>query len=267
MRHISQTHLGARSIIVLALLLCHSHFIIGEGTKNLAPNGTGTATGTNQLIAYLVHDEPDAPTGVGGNFLNPNATADERLYVHIKDGETLYLGLRRIPNIFGNTNQDLTILIRENDGTLAAFFTLTDDDTSPTSSSFDTPQAGVIESYAEALAGPEAIVGASGYSALSFTNSGLGDQDFYIETIQFDGGSTNPADNIEGTSWYDLWDFSVYDGTSEKPGRLFSKKWSFSAGAATNRLSEEFQVYVKVPSVVGGSCFRKLHQRSKPGRP
>ena len=252
MRHISHAHFGVQSIFVLILMLCHSHLIIGEGSKNLAPNGSGTATGTNQLIAYLVHDEPDAPVGVGGNFLNPNANADERLYVHIKDGETLYLGLRRIPNIFGNTNQDLTILIRENDGTLAAFFTLTDDDTSPTSSSFDTPQAGVIESFAEVLAGPQAIVGVSGYNALSFTNSGLGDQDFYIETIQIDGGSTNPADNIEGTSWYDLWDFSVYDGTSEKPGRLFSKKWSITSGAATNRLSEEFQVYVRVPSVVGG---------------
>ncbi|MEL6559411.1 MAG: T9SS type A sorting domain-containing protein [Bacteroidota bacterium] len=248
----SHSRLGLRTLIVLILMLCHSHFIVGEGTKNLAPNGTGTDTGTNQRIAYLVHDEPDAPDGVGGDFLNPNASPDERLYVHIKDGETLYLGLRRIENIFGNTNQDLTIIIRENDGTLAAFFTLTDDDTSPTSSTFNTPQAGVIESFAEVLAGPQAVVGASGYNALSFTNSGLGDQDFYIETIQIDGGSTNPADNIEVASWYDLWDFSVYDGTSEKPGRLFSKKWSFTSGAETNRLSEEFQVFVRVPSVVGG---------------
>ncbi len=86
-------------------------------------------------------------------------------------------------------HQDLTVVIRENDGTLVTSFTLNDDDAVTDGSGdsqgfpFTSPQTGVIESYAEALAGPSPVVGASGYDALSWENVSTGDQDFYIEFI------------------------------------------------------------------------------------
>lgn len=235
-----------RKVIVALFLATWSWNTLAEGSKNLTPSNTGTATGSNTFIGYLVHS-----SGLVGNFLQADAPAAERTYIRINNGETLYWGLRRISS-FGTNQEDLTIVLYENDGTIAASWTLTNDDGSPNRATFNTPQTGVIETYAEATAGPEAIVGASGYDAQSYTNNTGSDQDFYIGFIQDDGGSTNPATDINQESWYDLWDFSVYDGTEEIPGRMFCQKWGFTSAAGTNLLSTDFQMYARVPSTVGG---------------
>ena len=237
-----------RKVIAALVLIVWSWTVQSEGSKNLTPSNTGTANGTNTFVGYLEHDA----AGFSGDFLHSDAAVDERVHVYIKAGETLYWGLRRIPTNDGNTNQDLTVILYENDGTLASSWTLTDNDASTNSASFDTPQTGVINSHVEAAAGPSVLVGPSGYDALSYTNNTGSDQDFYIAFIQFDGGSTNEANNIDGRSWYDLWDFSVFDGTEEKTGRLHCKKWDFTAGDFNRQLSTEFQVFSLIPSTIGG---------------
>ena len=242
------------TMIFVCLLLSPSFFVYGEGSKNVTPAlGAGDGAIANTFIGFLMHNQE---AGTGGNFLTPEATADERLFVHVREGETLYFGLRRtLPStIFlndnpGNLLEDITIIIRENDGTLVNSFLLTADATSTNGATLNAQQ-GVIASYDEAANGPRAIVGAAGYDALSFTNSGLGDQNFYIEIIQANGGSIDPADNINQESWYDLWDFSVFDGTIEKPGRMFSKIWAFNAGSFANEFSQDFQMFVRIPSII-----------------
>ncbi|WP_422359043.1 T9SS type A sorting domain-containing protein [Reichenbachiella sp.] len=236
-----------RKVIVALFLAVWSLDTYAEGSKNLTPSNTGTGAGTNTFVGYLVHS-----SGLVGDFLQADAPAAERTYIRINNGETLYWGLRRISS-FGTNQEDLTVVLYENDGTIAGSWTLTNDDGSTNRATFNTPQTGVIESYAEATAGPEAVVGASGYDAQSYTNNTGSDQDFYIGFIQDDGGSTNPATDIGQESWYDLWDFSVYDGTEEKPGRMFCQKWGFTSAAGANLLSTDFQMYARVPSTVGGA--------------
>lgn len=235
-----------RKLLAAMVLTVWSWSVQSEGSKNLTPSNTGTATGSNTFVGYLIHSG-----GSVGDFLQADAPADERVFIHIKSGETLYWGLHRLNS--GVANEDLTVVLYENDGTIASSWTLTDDDGSANSASFDSPQIGVIDTYAEASAGPSAVVGAGGYDALSYTNNTGSDQDFYIGFIQFDGGSTNVNDDVNQESWYDIWDFSVYNGTEEKPGRMFSQKWGFTGAGFNNLLSTSFQVYARIPSTVGGA--------------
>ncbi|MEL7145493.1 MAG: hypothetical protein AAFO69_03925 [Bacteroidota bacterium] len=249
--------------VCTVLLLLNTHISFGEGTKNLAPAGTGAPDGTNQRVAYLLHHASDRIDGITQDFLDPTADSDERLYIHIKQGETFYFGLRRLALISALTDYgDLNVVIRENDGTFVTSFLILADQTSSDGTAnnfeFQTSQPGVIESFAEAVAGPSVLVGASGYNANSWTNTSLGDQDFYIEFLQSTAGSgvvtdISDPDFIILQSGYDLWDFSVYDGTTEQPGRMFCKRWGFSTGSFDNQFSEEMQLFVRVPSTVGGS--------------
>lgn len=217
---------------------------LAEGSKNLTPSFTGTEATANNFVGYLMHDQE---FGTSGNFLNAAASADERLYIHVKAGETVYMGFRRILpltnfQIGAGTFGNATLTLRENDGTLINTFDFTADAGTTQSAGF-VSGTGVIESYAEALAGPSAVVGVSGYDAISYTNITGSDQDFYIELVEAAGEE----------SWYDLWDISVYDGTTEKPGRMFCKRWAFNAGAFGNVFSDDFQLFIRIPSTVGGA--------------
>lgn len=234
--------------------------LLGEGSKNLTPaiEIGDFANGLNTYIGYLEHSaELPGFFFSSGNFLQADAPAEERVYIHIRSGETLYWGLRRIASNFQGSldeddeNEDLTVVLYRNDETVASSWLLTDNDASFQSATLDTQQ-GVIADYASVMAGPLQIVGAGGYNALSYTNTTGEDQDFYIAFIQVDGGSTNPVDDVDARSWYDLWDFSVFNGTEEKPGRMFSQRWNFSTGAFTSQLSTEFQMYVRLPSEIDG---------------
>lgn len=243
-----------RKLSVAILLTLWSDFAYSEGSKNLTPSNTGAATGVNSFIGYLEHD-----VNAGGidtrNFFDPQAPVDERVYVYIKQGETLYWGLNRFSA--GAANQQLTVALFENgdtpgtDAPVASW--LLDDDEGTTNNSTFVDGSGVINSYAEAAAGPLAVVGAGGYDANSYTNITGSDQDFFIIFLQADGGpNAGYTNDVDARSQYDLWDFSVYDGSEEKTGRLHGKKLSFSANGGANLLSTEFQLYSLIPSTVGG---------------
>lgn len=241
-----------RKVIAALFLAAWSWNTLAEGSKNLTPSNTGTATGTNTFIGYLEHD-----TNAGGidtrTFFDPQAPVDERVYVYMKDGETLYWGLNRID--VGSTNQDLTVALFEFGDTPGVETPVStwslSASANPNEFTFvDGP--GVIHTYAEAAAGPSILVG-GGYDANSYTNNTGTDQDFFIVFLQANGGPnagyTNDADI---RSQYDLWDFSVYDGSQEKTGRLHSKRLGFSGDGGANLLSTEFQLYSLIPSTVGG---------------
>ncbi|MEQ9305255.1 MAG: hypothetical protein RJQ14_15205, partial [Marinoscillum sp.] len=256
-------------LLVFILIMVYTNPVLAEGSRTLAPNYGDTTSlvapgPANNDFAWLEHD------GFGGaqdNFLDPGAPSDERLYIRIKAGETLRYGIRRIPvrtddtNAYSNANtvhnnhEYLTIVVYDADGNIVQSTTLTNDNSPSHGAWFDTGQAGAIETVASSLIGPQftfnsTTYNSGGYTPLEYTNNDPeGDQDFYVAFIQDDGGTTD----IDERSWYDLWDFSVYDGNEEKPGRLHCQRWSLTAQDYDNLLADECQFYVRVPSVIDGS--------------
>ena len=223
-----------KTCLFIFFLFSISFSASAEGSKNLTPANTGVANGVNQFIGYLQHDDG----GNSGAFLKPGAAANFRLYIRVKAGEILYYGVRRRATNSGGDQGDLTLTLRDNAGNIVQNTTLNRDAGSFRESTLNA-QAGVIGTYAQAAAGPSAAVGVAGYDALSYTNTTGTDQDFYIEFTQ-------PA-GVQQKSWYDLWDFSVYDGTTEKTGRLYAQAWSFSAGAGDALLSTDFKMFGLIP--------------------
>ncbi len=76
-------------------------------------------------------------------------------------------------------------------------------------------------------------------------NNTGGNRDYFVEFTQVNESSLNSSTR---KCWYDLWDFTVYDGSTEVLGRLYSKHWSFTAGGGSNRLSTEFTMYPLITS-------------------
>ncbi|MEQ9232115.1 MAG: hypothetical protein RIF46_15630, partial [Cyclobacteriaceae bacterium] len=262
--------------------------LLAQGSRILAPNYGGTGSigvpgPANNDLAWLEHD------GFGtaqDNFLDPGAPADERLYVYLRDGETLRFGIRRIPvryeaGVAYNAstanpeadNQDLSIILYENDGTIAQASFFDADATSYQDATLQSSNGGgtdgIIGSVAESLLGPEFTFNSityntGGYTPIEFTNNTGVDQSFYIAFLQDNYAFTSEAQlisdinaaniaDIDVRSWYDLWDFTVYDGPEEKEGRLYCRRWNFTSQYFENRLADEFQMYIRVPSTVGGA--------------
>lgn len=259
-----------------------------QGSRILAPNygGTGSlvAPGTaNDDLAWLEHD------GFGGatdNFLDPGAPAAERLFVYLRAGETLRYGIRRIAVRYDQTNpyasatleaadanEDLTIIIYDGSDNIVQASYYDADDTSAGDATLTATNgggtAGIISTVASSLLGPAFTFNSvnynvGGYTPLEYTNNTGSDQSFYIAFLQDDYtfvdeatlitdiGNATIAD-IDTRSWYDLWDFTVYDNAEEKEGRLYCRRWNFTAQDFTNRLADEFQMFIRVPSVIGGA--------------
>lgn len=272
-------------LIVLFALSCQ---LYGQGSRILAPNYQGTAaldapaatpSADNDDFAWLEHD-----SGLSGNFLDPGAPANERMFVYLRAGETLRYGIRRIPvryaaataysaaAVEGN-NQDLTIVVYDNGGTIQQATYYDTDDTSAGDATLLTSNGsgteGIIGSVAESLLGPEFTFNSityntGGYTPIEYTNNTGSDQAFYIAFLQDDHTYSDEATliaaingatlaDINVRSWYDLWDFTVYDGPEEKTGRLYTQRWGFTAQYFENRLADEFQLYIRVPSTIGGA--------------
>jgi hypothetical protein len=90
---------------------------------------------------------------------------------------------------------------------------------------------------------------ATGYNPLTYTNNTGAARDFWIEfeqgTTSGNSGNFNPD---ASKSWYDCWDFTVRDATSEKPGRLYSSAWSFTGASFNNQFATTFALYPLIPN-------------------
>ncbi|WP_299822038.1 T9SS type A sorting domain-containing protein [uncultured Pontibacter sp.] len=258
---------------VFVRLLFLTYFLIpyvavSEGSKNLTPNTTGTTTDLtnpgNTRAGFLAHDANFAsaagvgPTSLsflkspGFNYNGATYSPDHRLYVRVLPGETLHFGVHRTSHDQGTGNQgDLNINVRYRnaDGLgaemSAGVVTLRRNTNSARHSELITSQAGVIGSAAQAAAGP-AVLNPLGYQSLSIRNTLTVPLDFFFEFNQV--GEANMTQD-QRFSVYDFWDFTVLDANNvEKPGRLYSKLWAFSAGGANNVFSRNFDMYPLVPS-------------------
>lgn len=263
---------------LILLLILAPFMVLAEGSKNLTPGNKGNPSpkhSTNTISGYLQHDDNgDMVDGIitvnSGSFLKPSTfsgfggfTEDHRLFIHVKAGETLYYGVRRIPTNNNNSGnqRDLVLTLRygAGAGTIVKQDILRRDTGSPNHSMLRSGQAGVIETKAQVANGPNIpTVRTNGYEPLVYVNKTGRDQNFFVEFTQENENGENgvPAMNDKAKkSWYDLWDFTVIAaGNVERTGRLFSKQWSFTSGDNDNVLSSEF------------SLFPLIRSRDEPGK-
>ncbi|MHA6246293.1 T9SS type A sorting domain-containing protein [Pontibacter sp. CAU 1760] len=256
-------HLGFLLLFLLPLLA------LAEGSKQLTPNTAGSPTNltdhNNTRAGYLAHDANFAAnTGVaptslsflkqaGFSYNGATYSKEHRMYVRVLAGEQLHYGVHRTIHDQGSGNQgDLIISVkyRRLDGTevTVSSTTLSRNQNSTRHMLLTDGQAGVIRDAAQALAGPVYKAGTSGYTSLSVTNPATSGEvrDYFFEFTQT--GESNMSEG-QRFSVYDFWDFSVYDANkNEKPGRLYSKLWSFSAGGTTNVFSKTFNMFPLIPS-------------------
>lgn len=228
-------------------------FALAEGGKNLTPSNTGPANGVNQFVGYLQNGDANNSLSFLAAPTENNFNANHRLKVRIKPGEVLYFGLSR-NDVNGITNNTVRIQLRRLDNNTIVSTT----DLFSTNGVNLDAATGVIGTYAQMVAGPAAIVGASGYDALSYTFPGTETAavDLAIEILD-DGTVAGGLTASTNRDYYNLWDFSVYDGLTEKKGRLHAKYWSFNATSATNRLSSTFALFTAVPNQAGTNFYVK----------
>ncbi|NDK54445.1 T9SS type A sorting domain-containing protein [Pontibacter fetidus] len=252
--------------VVFLFLVLAPGFVLAEGSKNLTPNSSGSSTDltnpNNSRAGYLAHDANFAsaagvgPTSLsflkspGYNYNGATYSPDHRLYVRVLPGESIHFGVHRTTHDQGTGNQnDLTITVRYRsiDGTelTAGSHTLTRNKSSQRQMLLN-QQKGVIDNAAQALAGPDDLAGAAGYNSIAYTNNGSTYLDVFFEFNQVNEASLSQEQRF---SVYDYWDFTVLDANkNEKPGRMFSKLWAFSAGGTNNVFSKNFDMYPLIPS-------------------
>ena len=192
----------------IVVFLCVSHFIYGEGTKELRPL-------SGHWGNIEVNDQ-------GRPFAKEGCDSLHRLYIHIHDAsEKIYFGFN--PN--DKTDGTGTFRIKDPNGTIVYARTNV-----PVVSG-----AGFIEDYAEACAGPMISgVPADGYNPLSYQPTTTGD--FYIEFTT----------TLSGTYHFDLFDITVVD-TDDTPilGRVWSYAWDLSTRGSKNEMHATFFIYTK----------------------
>ncbi|WP_192823136.1 T9SS type A sorting domain-containing protein [Rufibacter sp. LB8] len=262
-------------VLFFALLLLPLT-VLGEGSKQLTPNTTGTASYAltdprNTRAGYLAHDA-NFPTATGVaitslSFLKPSGfsrngatySRDHRLYIRVKAGERLFYGVHRAIHDQTQANQaNLILTVRRtnaatgvDDGTFVQANTLLANTSSTRDMLLVANQNGVINTAAEAEAGPNRSINGksvnTGYRPLSIYNDTNVDYDYYVEFTQ--EGETGWTDDGRRFSVYDFWDFTVIDANGdERQGRMRSKLWSFSSGGTTNVFASTFNMFPLVPS-------------------
>lgn len=269
--------------------------VLAEGSKQLTPNrnpGVALTDPTNTRSGFLEHDANFTGANVSNTsraFLKPtdftrNGSAysdNQRMYVLVKPGETVYYGVHRVAHTQGGTSNqgNLVIVARwsadgTGQGTIGRISKILRDSSAANStaalrqSAFLVPQTGVIVDTVQNRVGPK--VGglpANGYTPLSYSNTTSSTQYVWFEFVQQGESTSAPGvlPYVTNTAFtdgqrfsvYDFWDFTVKETATgaTKLGRLFSKQWAFSAGQADGRFSAAFNMYPLIPSPVNVGRF------------
>ena len=217
-------NLTMRYLIPISFIFCifSFHNTYAEGTKELAPNGNITIQGnlTNDIAAlWIDRDEFN-------NFASyTNPDTNSRLYIHIEDPSTecVYLGFSAAhPNFTGMNPPLVTFEFRIKDPAGNVVY----------GPIVVNPADANINTWQEAVNGPNEIVGSGGFDAFVVPNGTLNsagwnmEGDFYIEF-------ENNDNNVDGFL-IDYWDIAVEDCSDInvpdiKLGRLWSYNWSLFA--------------------------------------
>ena len=173
--------------------------LLAEGTKEIMPV---EANDSRLLLSTQGVRDPFAIYGADSNY---------RLYVHIEDytKEVLFFGLGQIRRSNNQTASPVTYRLHMPDGTIIF------EKQTP-----QTGEPGFINSYAEAIAGPDYIdpSGYNGESLYLYTVAANGD---YYMTFEL------PANTYRTFEYFDI---TVVDTSTNTivEGRVFSKNWQIS---------------------------------------
>ena len=206
-------------LLFVILSLVFSTTLIGEGSRQLAPNPMINVAGnisTDIAAIYFNH----AAYNSFASFNNPDPNA--RLNIHVLDPSTecLFLGFSYAhPNFTGTNPIHLNYRFRIKDPNGNVVF-------GPYEVNIGSEN---ITNWSEAVTGPNQIFGSGGYDGIEVSGTDLmsqgwtGEGDFYIE---FQVDNADPF-------LIDFWDITVADCStstpSEKLGRIWSYNWALFA--------------------------------------
>jgi uncharacterized protein (TIGR02145 family) len=189
---------------ILFLCLCLHDNLYSEGTKQILLNDAGHGK---------IEVMPSVNNFAWYTASGTSATAEYRLHINISNiGETIYYGFGNPLNSADIIVNDVTYRIKDPSGTIVV---------GPTS--IPLSGTGHIATFTEAVAGPAAIVGATGYAALSYTPTQTGD--YFIE-FNFNTGFPGGHDRTK----FKYFDITVATAANVAiDGRVWSKAWQMTA--------------------------------------
>lgn len=199
------------SAILKIVFLLSIYNTFAEGTKELMPQA-------NSFGHIQIFDR-------GRTFATYNATEAYRLHIHISSiQEKIYFG-------FNQPNNDVYFRLKDPDGNIVLGPNL-----------LPSNGTGFISNYTEAVAGPQQVVGATGYDAIEYQPSVTGD--FYIE-FNPTNATTIPANASTGGAQriFDFFDITVANQNTIKKGRLWSKAWDINSKAINNPIDATMYIY------------------------
>ncbi len=211
---------------LIPFLLLFTAKLLGEGTKQLAPNPTDRA--------YLYFN-----SGAYNDFGRYDGDDDQRLYIHIDnpDTEQVFLGFSQ-PVGSGhhpcNGSTAITGFFRIKDPTGRIVYPILDN---PSGQILDGTTAN-ISAYNQAVAGPATIVGAGGYTPFIFDPSGLPAGDYYVEFSRIN--NVVSLNNPMPIEWFDITVATKTPNPIAIDGRLFSRNWALFAPSTSCGLSPDY---------------------------
>ncbi|MCU0443577.1 MAG: gliding motility-associated C-terminal domain-containing protein [Microscillaceae bacterium] len=206
-----------------------------EGTKQLMPN-------TNDILYIELN-------AAGSDFASYTSPERERLYIYLKAGEKLHLGMKMSDPIDGSAGvpDNTTFRIKDPSGAIAFPQTTFPASTRPT---------GFIADYTQATAGPNGailngVAISTGYTPFIFTATTTGDHYIEFETWNL----TNPFRTPNNRRTYiEFFDATVTDAANNiitnpsnpnrSAGRVWSRQWALVNKSFTaNPIKASFYIY------------------------
>jgi uncharacterized protein (TIGR02145 family) len=198
------------AFLLLVILFTGNGILHGEGTKQILLSDAGH--GKLSIMPTFSEFAWYTAAGVSGNV-------DYRLNIRVKQlGEVIYYGLGDPLNNGGTIVTDVVYRIKDPTGAIVV---------GPTPVPLS--GAGYIATFNQAINGPSAIIGASGYPELTYTPLMTGD--YFIEFNFNTGGHDRTK--------FRYFDITVADAANNPiNGRVWSKAWQCTADA--NGLQYDF---------------------------
>ena len=197
-----------KMLLLLQCFLLVSFCVNAEGTKQLSP------TAADRVNLNLCNPSYNS-------FGRYDGGTDQRLSFHIENTATeqVFLGFSqpRSNTSYPCTAGDVTAYFRIKDATGTVVF--------PTQGNPNgqaiTP---LISGWADAVAGPNQIVGSGGYNAIVFNPAGLQAGDYYVEFSTSQSAHSATPFAIE---WWDITVATKVASPTAINGRVFAKNWAF----------------------------------------
>ena len=225
--------LPLENLFLFLLLFSFNGNLLAEGSGNW-----GTATDRQSWLWYPGNSGSGGYTNRGYMLLPSSVSgynAGHRLYVYVKNGETVFWGFRR-----HSTSGNLRVRWFYDAGSTAFYPQGTSGAarTQIASQDYDATAAGGAQGRPAdglaALNGPSQLTG-TGYQGYTFSNNTGADRAFWVEI------STTSDGHITGGFNINFWDITVVSGSAggyvEHTGRVYSRFWSIvnsrSSGSST----------------------------------